>query len=116
MKKDYSVEKMSDCRWLYKFKDKTKEGETLTVEVSIVTNPKVRNSLTELWHKNKYTSKILDNFWFITVFTENESGSYRKYNPIIKEKDNKINFDWILEATEENLNSILNEIIRLAYQ
>ncbi len=114
MKKDYNIEKMSDCRWLYKFKDKTKEGETLIVEVSKVTNPRVKNSLTELWYKNKYTNKILDNFWCITVFAEDGNRSYRKYNPTIKE-DGKINFDWILEATEENLNLILNEITRLAY-
>lgn len=30
-------------------------------------------------------------------------------------KETKINFDWVLEATEENKESILHEIIKRAY-
>ena len=37
-----------------------------------------------------------------------------KYNPQIS-SGTKINFDWILEATKENKERILNEIIKRTY-
>ncbi len=39
MERKFEIEQMSDCRWFYNFKDKTKNGETLTIEINKVTNP-----------------------------------------------------------------------------
>ena len=107
------IEKMAECRWFYHFEDKTKNGETLTVEVSKATNPGGKNSLPYLWYKHGYIDRVLEDYWCITTYAEDETGSYGRYNPTIK--NSKINFEWMFEATEETLKLILDEIIRLAY-
>ncbi len=114
MERKFEIEQMSDCRWFYNFKDKTKNGETLTIEINKVTNPGGKNSLPYLWYKHKFIDRILESYWCIdTYVVDKENNSYRRYNPTVK--DGKINFDWKFEATEENLKLILDEIIRLAY-
>lgn len=113
MKKEFEINKVAESRWFYKFKDKTKNGEILTVEISKVTAPGGKNSLPYLWYKNGHINRILKNYWHITTYAEDKTGSYGRYNPTIKGR--KINFNWKIEATEENLNLILDEIIRLAY-
>lgn len=113
MKKEFKIEKMAECRWFYHFKDKTKNDETLTVEITKITNPGGKNSLPYLWKKHGYINKVLESYWCITTYAEDETGSYGRYNPTVK--NGKINFDWKFEATKENLDLILNEIVRLAY-
>ena len=46
---------------------------------------------------------------------DKEGNCYGRYNPQILPHGTKINFDWILEATEENKERILNEIIKRTY-
>ena len=46
---------------------------------------------------------------------DKEGSCYGKYNPQILPYGTRINFDWILEATKENKEQILNEIIKRTY-
>lgn len=87
-------------------------GESLIVQVSYC-----YGSNAKLWYKKGYTSKILPNWWVVRCFvTNNEGVCYEAYNPCVKPSvDNKRlvnNYDWILEATEDNFRELLIEILK----
>ena len=52
----------------------------------------------------------------ISVYVTDKDGNcYGRYNPHELPKSHKINFDWVLEGTEENRIKILEEIEILAF-
>lgn len=113
----YTIKQMASTRWFYYFEDKNRKGERLTIEVvkCEVENPNDKNCLPYLWKKNGFIDRILTSYWSIQTFVhDTEENCFEAYNPTIKlSKDKKrfvINFDWMLEATEENLNLILEEV------
>ena len=77
-----------------------------------------KKSLPKLWYKNGYIDRVLETYWCIgTYVTDSEGGQCGKYNPQTKlSEDGKrrvINFDWMMEATEENKEKLINEAYRL---
>lgn len=113
----HTIEQMSPTRWFYYFEDKNRKGERLVIEVvkCEVENPNDKNCLPYLWEKNGFIDRILTSYWSIQTFVhDTEENCFGAYDPTIKpSKDGKrsvINFDWMLEATEENLNLILEEV------
>lgn len=112
---EYTIEKMSEIREFYHFNDRNSKGERIEVEfVKIENNHK--GHLINLWYKKGFIKKQLENYWHITVYAYDKEGTcYGKYNPQILQHGSKINFDWILEATEENKKRILHEIIKRTY-
>lgn len=112
---EYTIEKMSEIREFYHFNDRNSKGERIEVEfVKIENNHK--GHLINLWYKKGFIKKQLENYWHITVYAYDKEGTcYGKYNPQIFPHVAKINFDWILEATEENKKRILHEIIKRTY-
>lgn len=88
------------------------DGETLIFELSKCINPGGKNSLPALWSKKGYTKTLLSSFWSLDTFVTHEKyGCYRAYDPTVKD-NHQINFDYILEATPENAEIIVKEMIR----
>ena len=108
----YAIKKLAETRELYTFEDKNYKGEKIQVEFI-----KSSGSLAQIWFEKGYTSKLLNTYWSVDVFATEENGHcWGKYNPTIKKGEHKLNFKWVLEATEENKQKILNEIIKRAYK
>lgn len=88
------------------------DGETLIFELSKCINPGGKNSLPALWYKKGYTKTFLSSFWSMETFVTCEKyGCFRAYDPTVKD-NHQINFDYMLEATPENAEIIVKEMIR----
>lgn len=102
----------------FTFKDKNAKNEDVKVELSICENPGGKNSLPEIWKKKGYTNKVLQSWWGVTVYvTDSENNCRGDYNPQSKwdGKRNIIDFDFMLDATQENADRIINEIRKRAF-
>lgn len=104
-----------------------KSGEKLQATIACVSHDlKNKNSLMNLWLKNGWLERPLKSHWHIDTYVKDAEGNYsRKYNPQnclyrqVSKKTGKIilsniriDFDWILEANDENLKKIIDEIER----
>lgn len=92
--------------------------ETIKIELTHCTNPGGKNSLPYLWYKNGWTNKIMETYIGCHTYVEDSEGNcWGAYNPTEKRsedgKRNVINFEWLLEDTEENRQKIIDECIRL---
>lgn len=125
MEKEYTIEKMAETRWFYKFIEPNATGETLTIELSKCINLNAENdkkSLPYMWYKAGCKDRILTTFWSIHTYVRDTEGAcYEKYNPQVivmytPETETTrpvINFDWMFEATEENKQKLIDEVYRL---
>ena len=110
IKNKYKIEQVAESRWFYKFIEKNSKCEALTIELTKCIDNDMKNSLPKLWYKKGYTDKYLDTYWCINTYVKDSEGnSYGRYNPTIK-AGHTIDFDWTLEATEENKEILLNEV------
>ena len=119
-------------RWFIEFNEPTPKGERLVVEITLCeADPKNKYALPYIAKKNGLSDKMLSHWWSVQTYTYDEKGCWgEQYNPTNKREayerieDGKpethyrytIDFDWWLEATEENARKILEEIERRAYQ
>lgn len=116
MTEKYTVEQMAPTRWFYYCKEKNEKRERLVIEVSkIIVNLKDKNELMNLWKKHGFIKNTLPTWWSIETYVhDTEENCFGAYNPTVKRsedgKRNVINFDWMLEATEGNLNLLLEEV------
>lgn len=78
---------------------------------------KGKSCLMTTWLECGYVEKFMPETWYIETYVYDSVGNCKGlYNPLIKPHNNKINFDWVLEATTENLTKIIKEVERLANQ
>ena len=117
----YKVEEMAkDTRWFVTFEERNKKGEEIVIEFSRCTNPGGKNSLPYLWKKNGFINRILENWWSVQVYVTDKDDRCRgAYDPTGKLSDDGkrivINFEWMLEATEENAKKLFEEIKKRAF-
>lgn len=112
---EYTKEKMSKTREFYHFNDKNSKSERIEVEFTKIEND-YKGHFINLWYKKGFIKEPLENYWNVMVYAYDKEGNcYGRYNPQILPHGTKINFDWILEATEENKDLILHEIIKRTY-
>lgn len=113
----YTIEKMNQkgTREFYYFNDRNSKGERIEIEFVKIENDNNRH-LINLWYEKGFIKEKLENYWQVAVYVYDKEGNcYGKYNPQILPHGTKINFDWVLKATEENKERILNEIIKTIY-
>lgn len=94
---------------------KNAKEETMTIEIVHCTNPGGSGSLPYAWYKSGWTDKLMETWLGCYTYVHDSEGSCRgAYNPTEKYdgKRNVINFDWMLEDTEENMIKIIVECIR----
>ena len=90
------------------------KGEKIRVTLSRGTDTGVKDSLPALWVKHGFTASRLSDWWNVEVVATAPDGTERhRYNPQTT-KAHKINFAWLLPATEENAQKIFDEIARRA--
>ena len=76
-----------------------------------------RDRIMERWVKGGKLDEWLDTTWGVEVCEYLENGScHGAYNPTLSggECGRLINFAWVLEATPENADRIVREVIRMA--
>ena len=107
---------------IYEYQGVNFKGETLLMDITKCTNPGGKNSLPYLWKQHGYTKEIMETWWSVSTYVTDKDGNCRHaYNPtlVIKKEVHKgkvltcrpcINFEWLLEATEENKKKLLNEV------
>lgn len=114
---EYEIDTMNPkgTREFYYFNNKNYKGERIEVEFTKVENDH-KEHLINLWYKKGFIKEKLENYWHVAVYVYDKEGTcYGKYNPQILPGGTKINFEWVLEAKEENKERILHEIIKRAY-
>lgn len=116
--RNHSTVVMLDSKYDYRelniFEGENKNGECIKVELSRIRAES--SSIMDKWVENGYIPKALPTWWSIDLYVTDKYGNcYGRYNPQELPKSHKINFDWVLEGTEENRIKILEEIERLAF-
>lgn len=110
--KKYIVKDMTGgrgARLRYTFLKRNSIGESLIVDLTHCENCGGVHSLPYLWKKHGFINRILKNWIHIECYVTDENGNcWGKYNP--QELSRKINFDYMLEDTEENRRYILTVI------
>lgn len=114
------IEKIGKHRTFYKFKEKNKLGETLTVEISetFVDNNLKSDTLPKLWKKHGFTNTLYDSYLNVDCYVIDKEGTcWEKYNPTRKLSEDKkrkiINFNYLLEVSEENKQYLLDLIYKM---
>lgn len=103
-------------RTLYEIKDRNKNNERLIVEITkVYTNTDNDACLPKLWIKHGYTKHLYTSYLCADCYCYDLDGICKeKYNPTIKDSDDKkrrvINFDYLLDVTEENEEKLLQLI------
>lgn len=70
-----------------------------------------KNDLMNLWYKHGYVKeRTLTHMGLDCYYTDFENGCYGRYNPTIVKS--KLNFEWVLPYTPENLGKLLAEAIK----
>ena len=113
----YTTEQRTATSTYYHFTEQNKRGERLTVEITECRpDNKSKSSLPNLWQKHGYTKKRLESYFsFATYATDADGLCWGRYNPQTKVEavNGKpravINFDWMLEVTEQNRERLLRE-------
>lgn len=116
MKFEYTVEEKTPYSHCYTFTERNDIDERIIIEVvkCVTDNPADKKCMPYLWWKHGYINHVLLSYWSVHTYVYNDEGEcWGKYNPQIKES-NHINFEWMLEATEENLLYILKEVYQRA--
>lgn len=107
----FNIKVMADGTW-YTAKETNNLGEKLIIQVSS-THSEGRNSFAELWYKFGFTNKKMHDYLSVHTYVEDTEGSCCGcYNVCVKFEDgrNVLDFDWLLEPTEDNTNKIINAI------
>ena len=115
----YEIEKNKGygSTWIKVIGENAKK-ETMVIEIVHCKNPGGNKSLPYLWYKNGWTDKVMETYISCHTYVRDSEGNcFGIYDPTVKlsndRKRNVINFDWLLEDTEENRKKIIEECIRL---
>lgn len=114
---EYAIKKMNPkgTREFYCFNDRNSKDERIQVEFVKIENDH-KGHFINIWYERGLIKEKFKNYWNVIVYSYDKEGNcYGRYNPQILPHGTKINFDWVLEATEENKECILHEIIKRAY-
>ena len=111
----YTTEQRTATSTYYTFTEQNRRGERLTVEITECRpDNRSKNSLPNLWQKAGRTKKRLESYFSVATYATDADGyCWGRYNPQEETADGKpqhvINFDWMLEVTEQNRERLLRE-------
>lgn len=105
------IEQLAQTRWYYYV------NNNFIIEVSVcehnLSNP---NDLMNIWKECNFIDEVKNTHIYINTYYTNEKGEcIGKYNITTRSKGTRqvINFDYLLEATEDNIKLLVAECIRL---
>ena len=88
-------------------------GSDLVVEIATIEHHRGAGSLMSLWVNNGRMPRFVERTLNVNVFFTDESGRcVERFNPTVKPGGCVRDFDWVLEATQENEDRLLAEIER----
>lgn len=95
------------------------KGENVVVELRTATATDSKNDVMRLWVKAGKVEKFIKNRIVVDTYVTDKFGyCHRHYDPTIEIAPGggrlNVKHSWILEDTEENRQTILDEIIRLS--
>lgn len=96
------------------------KGERVTIWITRTqADKKHKNDLMNLWVNSKRLENFIENRITLELFVETKNGyCYNWYNPQIKESEDRkrgeIDFNYILEDTEENRRFLISKILYLS--
>lgn len=98
------------------YETKTKNGNKLIIEISTTEHDKNSiHSLMRMWVKNGDVKDFLTRTLNVkTYYYDEKQVCLEKYNPQIINNTKQLNFEYVLEATEENERLLLNEVVKRA--
>lgn len=106
MRKVYRCEHTVPPVLWFTFADRNALGEEIVVEFRKNENTHGKHSLPAMWKRKGFIDKEPETWWGVqTYVTDRQGRCSGKYNPTTK--DGKLNFEWLLEATEENRQKIM---------
>lgn len=89
-------------------------GDNFLIEVGITEHDRAnRNDLANLWVKHGHLDHFLPTTAHITTYYTDKEGRYSGLYNIQHKRDNTIDFNYMLEATPENINRLIAECIRM---
>lgn len=114
----YEIEKRDNGSAWIRVIGKNAKQETMTIEIVGCKNPGGKKSLPYLWYKEGWTDKVMETYISCNTYVDDSEGfCFGIYNPTVKLSDDGkrsvINFDWLLEDTEENRKRIIEACIEL---
>lgn len=111
------------------FCKKNSKEESLLMSITHCKDCELMNSLPKLWYKNGYTDKIFTTYLIVRNCVETKDKTcIDKYNPTVKTEERKdfngkvyashnvLNFDWLLEDNEQNIQLLINEVAKRFYK
>lgn len=126
--KDFKKSISGNTEYLEFCKKNSKE-ESLLMGITHCKDCELSNSLPKLWYKNGYTDKIFTTYLIVTTYVETKDKKCScKYNPTVKTEERKdfngkvyashnvLNFDWLLEDNEQNIQLLINEVAKRFYE
>ena len=111
----YTVETLKDGRETkYSMINKNAKQESMNIYVRKITcDLSDKKHLMWDWYKMGLIAKPMESYISIDVEVINSEGmSRRDYQPTIIPHTTRINFEWMLEYTPENVDKLVNECIR----
>lgn len=110
----FTSEKRSRTRTVISFNEPNSKGEKIDCEIDIIAND-CDNSIVNTWYEHGWIEHPFMNYINMNTYITNKDGDCRgRYNPTIT-KDGKVNFDWVLNATQSNLDKLMKEFVTRAY-
>ncbi len=107
---NYTTVQISDYCERLTFNKKNSKGEHLVMDIVYCEDSDLKSSLPKLWKKHGFIDRVLKTYWSVhTYVTDADGNCWGIYNPTVKPNENKINFDYMFEATEENKQALINE-------
>ena len=100
-----TVDRIGQCRYFIEYEQAEGLGR-LSTELHIVPREANRPLVKEI---EKKIGKDIGAFLLATNYYEHDEGVIGMFNPIIK--NGKLNLDYIYEATNENIEKLITEII-----
>ena len=115
---NYEIDKRNPYVTWIKVLGKNAKQETMMIELTHCENSGGKHSLPYLWHKDGFTDRIMETYVSCSTYVDDSEGGCRgAYNPQEKlsedGKRNVINFEWLLEDTEENRKKIIEACIEM---
>lgn len=112
--RNYTFERnLNSMEDYFYFTDSNAKGESMIVMISHCESYG-KNSLPYIWHRDGYTDREINKYLICRTCVEKiDSPALEKYNPQLTNL--KINFEWLLEDTEENRQALIDEVARHFY-
>lgn len=106
-----------ECEHWFSITKRNHKGEQIEFSISHCDGGSSKNSLPHLWFSQGCTDRLINKYLAVKTFVyTKDGGCYEKYNPMMAKGQRKINFEWLLEDTPENIRRLITEIGRRFFE